>query len=321
MKPNFGIITSFLGKTRDRFSEYHEEKTIEEKIKLVSKINGISGIEIVYPYETPEADLLNDILRRQNLSVAAINCNIKAERDFISGSISSSNKKIRRKALEFLKGAKDYAQSVGANKVHCAPLNDGFDYIFQENYSLSWKNTIEVLNEVCIYKPEINLFIEYKESEPRAHCFIDSAAKALILCDRVGKPNIGITLDFGHSIQRGENPANELCIIADSGIPFYIHINDNNGKWDWDLFVTSHNFLKYVEFIFWLKEYKYNDFLTSDTSPNRLDIVETFKTNVRVTTKIWNMVEELNRKKIKSLIDSGDYFKVWKLIENNIYKL
>lgn len=320
-KAKFAVITAFLGKTKDRFCEYQEDRTIEEKLKLVSEIKGVSGIEIVYPYETPEPEILNDYLQRYKLSVAAVNCNIKADPLFSAGAITSVDKKIRKKSVEFLKGAKDYAYSVSADKVHVAPLNDGFDYLFQQNYSFAWKYLIEAFKEICDYLPEINLVIEYKESEPRVNCFIDSAAKALLICDKVGRENIGITLDFGHSLQCGENPANELCIIAESGLPYYIHINDNNKKWDWDLFAGSHNFLSYVEFIFWLKEYKYNDFLSSDTAPCRLDIKKTFKTNVRVTSKIWEMLEDKNREKMKKLMDSGDYFKTWKLIEKDIFKL
>jgi xylose isomerase len=240
---------------------------------------------------------------------------------FFSGAISSNNKKVREKAIEFIKGAKDYASAVGADKVHCAPLNDGFEYIFQENYSLAWKNIIESVSEICDYRPEIDLVLEYKDSEPRANCFIDSAAKALLLCNKVGRSNIGITLDFGHALQRGENPANELSIIADSGVPFYIHINDNNRKWDWDMIPASHNFLQYVEFIFWLREYKYSDFLAADVAPCRLDIRKTFETTVRITSKIWDLAENLAKKEIKKLISSGDYFKVSQLIESDIYKL
>ena len=319
-KPKFAIITHFLSKTKDRFCTYQEEKTLEEKFKLIAEIKNITGIEIVYPYETPKSDELNILLKKNNLSVSAINCNIKADPQFISGSLCAHKKNVREKAIDMMKGAKDYAISVGSNKVHCAPLNDGFDYLFQENYPLAWKYLIEALSEVCEYKPEIKLFIEYKVSEPRVKCFVDSAAKALLLCKEIDRPNIGITLDFGHALQRGENPSNELCIIAESGVPFYIHINDNNGKWDWDLITASYNYLNYVEFIFWLKEYKYNDFLSSDTSPMRLNVIDTFSANIHITSKIWELLDNIDKKQLKDNMNSGDYGKTLKIIEKNIYK-
>ncbi len=36
MELKFAVITSLAGKTRDRFSEYQLEKTLEEKIELIS---------------------------------------------------------------------------------------------------------------------------------------------------------------------------------------------------------------------------------------------------------------------------------------------
>ncbi len=320
-KPKFAVITSFLGKTKDRFCEYQKDIQLADKFEILSEIEDISGIEIVYPYETPEVDELNKLLKKYNLKVSAINCNLKAEKEFLSGAFCSTDKNTRNKAIMLVKNAKDYAADIGADKVHCAPLNDGFDYLFQENYPLAWGYMVEACMEVCEYRPDIKFFIEYKASEPRVNCFIDSAAKALLLCKNIGTSNIGITLDFGHALQRGENPANELCLIAENGIPFYIHINDNNSKWDWDLITASYNFLNYAEFIFWLQEYDYEDFLSFDTSPARLDVKDTFNSNVRITSKIWSLVERLDKKKMKSYMSQGNYSKILKIIEEDIYGL
>ena len=46
-----GVIIGFLGKTQDRFSEYQRPVTTEEKLEFVSKIEGLSGVEMVFPYE------------------------------------------------------------------------------------------------------------------------------------------------------------------------------------------------------------------------------------------------------------------------------
>jgi hypothetical protein len=35
-----------------------------------------------------------------------------------------------------------------------------------------------------------------------------------------------------------------------SGVPYYVHINDNNGKWDWDLMAGTNNLWLYVEFLY-----------------------------------------------------------------------
>ena len=85
--------------------------------------------------------------------------------------------------------------------------------------------------------------------------------------------------------------------------------------------VASHNFLEYVEFIFYLQEYGYSDFLTSDTSPTRWDIRGTFEANTRMTRKIWDRLNGLDRGEFTALIRGGDFLKTWKFVEANIFKL
>lgn len=50
------IITSFLSQTKDRFHLYNEPLDLEQKFKLLSTIEGYSGVEIVYPYEVSDVN-------------------------------------------------------------------------------------------------------------------------------------------------------------------------------------------------------------------------------------------------------------------------
>jgi len=76
------IITGFMGKLKDRFCEYHEARTPEEKIAAVAKIKGAKGVEIVYPYELEDLEIIKKTLKKYNLGVAAVNVNIKGEPEF-----------------------------------------------------------------------------------------------------------------------------------------------------------------------------------------------------------------------------------------------
>jgi xylose isomerase len=315
------LITGFVSKTRDRFHEYNMEKTLAERLEMVSKMDGMSGVEVVFPYEVKDAELLKSMLKKYNLGIAAINVNVKAEPEFRNGGLTSLDPAIRQKAVQFIKDAKDFAWAAGANKVTCCPLGDGYEFAFQCDYAQMWKFLIETFGEAGGYKPEIPLFIEYKPSETRGHCFLDTAAKTLCLLNDIGIKGMGVTVDYGHSKYGQENPAEVVALLASSRYPYYIHINDNNGRWDWDYMVASHNFLEYVEFLFYLQEYSYSDFLTSDTSPTRWDIRGTFEANTRMTQKIWDRLNTLDRKEFKALIRGGDFLKTWKFIEANILKL
>jgi xylose isomerase len=315
------IITGFLSKTKDRFHEYNEPLALEQKFKLMTEINGYDGVEIVYPYEVNEPEVTKSLLTKHNLSVAAINVNVKAEPEFRNGGLTSLDRSVREKAVTFIKEAKDFALAVGADKVTCCPLGDGYEFSFQYDYAETWKYLVETFGEAGAYNPKIPLFVEYKPSETRGRCFIDTASKALCLLNDIQNKNMGVTLDFGHSMYGNENPAEALVMLAESPYKYYVHINDNDGKWDWDYFCGTKHFLEYIEFIYYLKKYNYKDYLTSDTSPTRWDIKGTFEANSRFTNKIWKKLDQTDSRLLERLIAGGNYLETWKYIEENFFGL
>ena len=320
--PRHAVITAFINQTRDRFHTYNESKSIEERFEMVAGLEGFSGVEIIYPYEVSDAAATQAALAAHGLEVAAVNVNVKAEPEFRNGGLSSTDPAIRAKAVRFIREAKDFAKAVGADKVTCCPLGDGYEFSFGCDYGVMWKYMVETLGEAGDYlREEIPLFVEYKPSETRGRCFVDTAAKGLCLLNDIGIDGMGITLDYGHSKYGDENPAEMVSMLAHSRFSYYIHINDNNAKWDWDYMVGSHNFMSYVEFLYYLQELEYDDFLTSDTSPTRWDIKGTFEANSRHTNKVWKKLLEIDRDEFRRLIGKGDFLKTWQFIEANILSL
>ena len=312
------IITGFLSKTKDRFHEYNKPLSLDEKFELMTKIPGYDGVEIVYPYETLDAAETKELLEKHGLQVAAVNVNVKAEPEFRNGGLTSNDKAVRDKAVGFIKGAKDFASEIGADKVTCCPLGDGYEFAFQYDYAKSWRHLIETFGEAGAYNTDIPLFIEYKPSETRGRCFVDTASKALCLLNDIGNKHMGVTLDFGHSVYGNENPAEAVALLAGSPYPYYIHINDNDGRWDWDYFCGTKHYLDYVEFLYYLKKLDYDDYLTSDTSPTRWDIIGTFEANSRLSNKIWTLLERIDTDRLEDLIKRGDYLETWRFLEANI---
>ena len=313
------IITSFLGKLKDRFCEYQEPITLEQKFADTARIPGVSGTEIVFPYEVESAEHTVALLNRFGLKPAAINVNVKPDPAFHQGAFSSPDRSVREKAVSFVKAGKDFAAAVGADKVTCAPLNDGYDYPFQVHYGRSWQEMVAALRDAAAYRPEIPLFVEYKPSEPRVRCLLDTAAKTVVLLHQVGSPALGCTLDVGHAIYAGENPAESLALCAGSGFPYYVHINDNNGKWDWDLMAGSVNPLQYLEFLFYLKELKYDGWITSDTSPVRQDRLEVFAFNARFTNQLWEWLDTIDRDRIRHHLDRHEALPILKMLEPHLF--
>jgi len=313
------IITSFLGKLKDRFCEYQEPRTLEQKFDMMARIPGASGAEVVHPYEVPSPAELLVLLSQHKLSVSAVNVNIKLDPMFHTGALTHPDASVRAKAVQMIHSAKDYAVAIGADKVTCCPLSDGYDYSFQTDYGKAWDRMIGSVRDAAAHRPDMPLFLEYKPSETRVHCTLDSAAKTLLLIGAAKTENLGITMDTGHSIYGGETPAEAIALCASAGVPYYVHINDNNGKWDWDLMAGTCNLWSYVEVLYYLKRYRYNGWITSDTSPVRIDPVECFAFNIRITDRIWDWLGQTDLDEIAHHLGRNDVIPVLKMLEPTLF--
>jgi xylose isomerase len=315
------VITAFLGKTQDRFSEYHEPTNTKERLELVTQIEGFDGVEVVFPYETGDATETKSWMDELNLNFAAINANIKKEPQWVPGALSRPKPETRRGAIDIIKGAKDFAKKVGAPHVTCCPLSDGYDNLFQVHYGKTWNTMIDAIGEAAEYLPEIPLFIEYKYNETRVHCHLDTCAKTLLLIKAVNNPALGVTIDFGHSLYAQENPAQCIALCAESGVDYYLHTNDNDGKFDWDLIGATRNFLHYAEFLFYAQEYNYSKYFTTDASPRVFDKIDFFNNHSKVSLGIWNLIQNLDRKKYIKLMEEENAMELFRLVREEIYRL
>ena len=134
------------------------------------------------------------------------------------------------------------------------------------------------------------------------------------------KKGLGVTLDFGHSIYGNNNPAEELAILHSCNIPYYIHINDNDGQWDWDYFCGSKHPVETLEFVYYLMKYGYDGYLTSDTSPTRWDMKKMFEANNRFTSKMAKVVEQMKKDGFEEVLKNEEYMDVWKFVEEHLFK-
>ncbi len=315
------IITAFLGKTQDRFSEYQESTELRQRLELVKKIDGVSGIEIVFPYETGDPEETKVLMKEMGLEFAAVNANIKKKPQFVAGALSRPQPDLRAEAVDIIKKAKDYAKAVGAPLVTCCPLSDGYDNLFQVDYPKAWKYMIDSVAEAADYLPEVPLFMEYKINETRVNCHLDTCSKTIVLLKEVQNAATGITIDFGHSLLAKENPAQVMALCEQSGIDYYLHTNDNDWNFDWDLISGSRNFLHTVEFFFYAKEFGYDKFFTTDASPRIFDMVGFFSEHMEMNQAIWNLVDKLDREKYRSLMHEEKHMDLMRLVRKEIYKL
>lgn len=306
MKIKHAVLVGVLGRYADRFHEYQPARVFAENLKVARQIPGAEGIEVVYPQ-----DFFGDpaktvqLVKDSGFAVSAVNLNIKSEAKWKSGSFTSKDAKLRAEAVEYLKSAMDYAAELGTDMVTCCPLIDGWDYNFQADYMDQWHWMVEGIREGAKHRKDIKVSLEYKPFEARNSIILPDMGRTLHFCDVVGLPNVGVTMDVGHALCAGETPAAEVCIANDAGRLFYVHFNDNNRGWDWDMVPGSINIWDVVETLFYLDRMKWEGWFTYDVFTRHGDPAEAFAATIKVMDTFEKLVEKIGRKEIQAMIDEG----------------
>ena len=301
--PKLAIISGFLGAVKNRYVTYQEDRPLAEKIAMAAQVGKMSGLELCYPQDFGDPAQLKELLHKYNLGVSAINFRSRRTGHWMRGSFSSQLSHERREVVEDLKKAMDYAVEFGCHRITTCPLNEGHDYIFEMDYAQAYNFFEETIREAAAYNPKVKICIEYKWNDPRARCLLGNAGETLAFCQQVGSANVGVTLDFGHSIQAGERPAQSAVMLSRANRLFYVHLNDNDKFWDWDMIPGAYNFWDFIEFFYYLRKLGYNDWFGYDVLPKETNTVENFKVVAEITLKLMEISEKLDDAKITELLE------------------
>jgi len=304
----YAVITGFLGRLKDRFTEYQPDREIGAMIEMAARITGCAGVEVVYPQDFPDPSRLRELLDRYGLAVAAVNLNVKSEEKWRHGSFSNPRPEIRKEAVRYLKTAMDYAAVLGCHLVTTAPLADGSDYPFELDYMKAFDQAVECVREAADHRADVRISLEYKASEPRVHCLLGNAGKTACFCERVGKANVGVTLDVGHALQCREIPADSAAFLGSMGKLFYVHVNDNYRDWDWDLVPGTVNFWDYIEFFLYLRGIGYDNWIAADVFPQRHDPVRIMEAAFTWLDFLRDCAGQISLEHLAEIRDSGDAF-------------
>ena len=295
------IISSFLGAIKNRYVSYQEDRPLAERIGMASRVKGIGGLEVCYPQDFANPAELKALLGQHKLGVSAINFRSRRTGQWMRGSFTSELANERRDVVDDLKRCMDIAAEMGVNRITTCPLNEGHDYIFEMDYGRAYDYMEETVGEAAAHRQDVKLCIEYKMNDPRARCLLGNAGETLAFCERLGMPNVGVTLDFGHSIQAGERPAQSVVLLSRAKRLFYVHINDNDKFWDWDMIPGAYNFWDFIEFFYYLDKEGYDDWFGLDIFPKEIDTVETYEVVADAANKLLEMARKLEPVEIAKL--------------------
>lgn len=289
------ISTAYLGKVRNRYMDYQAERTLEEKVKTASQVEGVDGLELCYPADFGRPDELRRVLEDCQLGVAAVNYRSRRTGKWWRGSFTSEKASERQEVIDDLKRAMDFASELGCNRVTTCPLNEGTDIPFEADYGRMYDHASETLSAACAHNRGVQVCIEYKKSDPMGHCLLRGAGDTAAFCQMVGSQNLGVTLDIGHSLYADERPAQSVALLTRAERLFYVHLNDNDGQGDWDVLPGAYHFWEFVEFFYALRKAGYeDDWYAFDVLPKEIDIVRHFTAVVKLTRKLEEITDRID---------------------------
>jgi sugar phosphate isomerase/epimerase len=281
-------------------------KTTSEMVALAAQVEGLDGLELVGNWHINDANFeeVCGLLRRNGLTLSMITVDLWTQEKWGRGSLAAADPDTRRAAVAEVKKCMDLAAAAGCSYVNVWPGQDGFDYSFQADYSEAWKWMRDGIAECAGHSSKVKVLVEYKIKEPRTHCFLNSAAKLILLIQ--GIENAGCLLDVGHSLAAGENVAEAAALLADHGVLDYLHLNDNYKCWDDDMIVASVHVTEYLEFIYWLLRLGYTGWLTLDIFPYREHKVPAANESLAWLRSLIEIVEAKGLAAITEIVRRGE---------------
>jgi xylose isomerase len=147
---------------------------------------------------------------------------------------------------------------------------------------------------------------------------IGAVGKALYLARECGD-NVGVTIDFGHSLMAKEKPAESVVLLSMHKKMFNVHMNDAYGDWDDDLIAVSVHLQETLEFMFYLEHFGYDGWIGLDIFPFRMDGRTATDLCVRNLRGVEKILERLDRQKLHAAMNTLDAGKSQEVIHAAIF--
>ena len=317
--PLFGAGIWHFATYKDRYATdgYGPPVGLLEQIDRAGAVGDLAVVDLNWPFADFDGSLddVKAALERNHLRAVAITPEIY-NRDYIKGSITNPDPAVRAQSLKLLNEATELAKELGCDYVKLWFGQDGWDYPFQVDYHDIWKLAVDGLRELVSAHPEIKFVIEYKPREPRNKIIFPNAARTLLAIQQVGLDNLGILLDFGHSLYGLETPADAAQLCIDAGRLFAIDVNDNFRGWDDDMVVGSVHLVETFEFFYTLRRNNWDGVWQLDQFPFREDSVAAAKAAIGFLKALHRALDNLDVQALRAAQASHDALAAQRLVQS-----
>ncbi|WP_281904640.1 sugar phosphate isomerase/epimerase family protein [Phytohabitans aurantiacus] len=320
--PVFGAGIWHFGRYVDRYATdgYGPPVNTLAAIGLAGQVEDLSVVDMTYPFD-PAGLTVEEVgaaLKQHDLRAIAVTPEIYTRR-FSRGAFTNPDAAVRRAAIDLVSQAAEAARVLGCDYVKLWPGQDGWDYPFQADHQQLWRYSLEAVGELASTFPDLRFAIEYKPREPRNAMVFSSVAKTLLGIEEIGLPNVGILLDFGHSLYGGESPADAARLAISRGRLFAIDVNDNYRGWDDDMVTGSMHPIETFEFFHALHDAGWDGVWQLDQFPFREDSVQAARDGIAVMKRIHRALGRLDRDALAAAQQAQDALAAQRIIQAALY--
>jgi len=310
---------SRLNSMADRPELWHGGDNVLGWIARQGTIKGLNVVDLNYPQHFASglsAEQALQALSSAGLRAGAIQ--MRFAKEFRLGAFTNPDNDLWRKAVNLTIEGGSMAKRLGAKELIVWSAYDGYDYSAQADYWAAWTKIVEAFRLVCDAHPDLRVSLEHKPTDENTRfSIVDSAGTAKLLVREVDRPNMGVTLDVGHCLMAGENPAQSVALLGDR--LFGVHLNDGHSKLgaeDGLMFGSIHSVMA-MELMYWLQKVQYKGHLYMDTFPQNEDPVRECEFNIRRAKALWMRAERLRSAGLEDLLKRHDAMSVLELMEQS----
>ncbi len=324
MGVKFATTLGIFGNQGDRWcAAYKTDKSVEDLFESASKVEGLDGVELFGTWHINEGnvDLIKDLAKKYDFEVSTLIVDLFVNPKYGNGTLASFDPKVRKDAIADIKKYMDIAPQLNCDILDIWLGQDGYDYPFQVDYIKAWQLLMEGFAECADHNKKVRLSMEYKIREPRNHCYLATVGKTLAMLEKLGRDNLGITMDVGHGFFAYESVAESIALCKLYGDRlFHMHFNDNYGFADDDLIVGAFHFQDYLEIMYWLKKTGYDGWFSLDQFPYRDEGISACQESINMLKAIKKAVDDFDEREIEKVIAEGHAAKSVALMRKMIFK-
>ena len=298
---------------------------LPEMVQRLGSAKGVDLVDFNYPQHLrgARADDVARALEVAGLAAGAVAVRFPAEPFRRGGAFTNPDPAVREAAGDVVAEACAWAAAIGAARgVIVWPQFDGYDYHFGANHTSAWTRAVRSIRD-AVDRPECSahrVSFEFKPTDPSARfATVGSTHAALALAREVARPGrFGLTLDLGHLLAAGENPAQSAAAALAEKALFGFHLGDAHsrlGAEDGLAFGSVHA-AGALELVYTLRAARWDGHAYFDTFPEAEDPVREAEYNARAFRRFWRRAGALERGGMGALLEAHDAMSALELIES-----